>query len=280
MNPISVEDVQMVPGTFCGEVFEAKTNRWSWASVDGVRCGGILAGTGSLGGETINQPRTLLVYGVIAHTIRNQARWTQVVSVESPSSVLVHLPLKQRSATTVAVTSSTGDGEERVVTKSSEAPADLSSGIRFDTGSVSVLMTIGDSLPLAEQLSSISQSVPGCGPNMEQVKLKDPPDELQEEKPAPRFILCRFLDHRYSAHGFPRGSPTVPNGSVVRRAFWVLLTLGLLLFSIWQIWTAVIKFYEVPRTTNIKTSLVAEKRNEEVNIMELSVKLPLEELVS
>ncbi|CAG0901581.1 unnamed protein product, partial [Cyprideis torosa] len=52
--------------------------------------------------------------------------------------------------------------------------------------------------------------------------------------------------------GFPRGSPTVPNGSVVRRAFWVLLTFGLILFSIWQIWTAVIKFYEVPRTTNIK----------------------------
>ncbi|CAG0902864.1 unnamed protein product, partial [Cyprideis torosa] len=56
----------------------------------------------------------------------------------------------------------------------------------------------------------------------------------------------------YRRSGFPRGSPTVPNGSVVRRAFWVLLTLGLLLFSIWQIWIAVIKFYEVPRTTNIK----------------------------
>ncbi|CAG0883384.1 unnamed protein product [Cyprideis torosa] len=103
---------------------------------------------------------------------------------------------------------------------------------------------------------------------MEQVKLKDPPEELQEEKPAPRFILCRFLDHRYSAHGFPRGSPSVPNGSVVRRAFWLLLTLGLILFSIWQIWTAVIKFYEVPRTTNIKLDKLLKKS------MELFIEIP------
>ena len=55
------------------------------------------------------------------------------------------------------------------------------------------------------------------------------------EMSSPTSVVSRFLSNRYEGHGFPRVCSNDDMGGFVRRGFWLLLSLGLAAFMIWQI---------------------------------------------